>query len=160
LCSKQRYPLAAPLLAHPPYNPNGVIFTRSAASALTAAYPPDSFRASGLPLTEHMGQEPPLALQKRSEDPALQAHALQQEAARTVDVADWVSIPAIGYRRSRALDRPMPRRRNGYMTTRRIAAPWRAEKVSSGHVVQDANGQALGYDRRKRSRRAPREGSD
>src|SRR5258708_3960709 len=31
------------------------------------------------------------------------------------------------------------------MTTRRIAAPWRGEKISGGYVVRDANGKALAY---------------
>jgi hypothetical protein len=31
------------------------------------------------------------------------------------------------------------------MTPRRFPAPWRADKVSGGHVVRDANGQALAY---------------
>ena len=30
-------------------------------------------------------------------------------------------------------------------TTRRLPAPWRAEKIPGGYVVRDANGQALAY---------------
>jgi hypothetical protein len=29
--------------------------------------------------------------------------------------------------------------------TRRFPAPWRADKISGGYVVRDANGQALAY---------------
>jgi hypothetical protein len=29
--------------------------------------------------------------------------------------------------------------------TRRLPAPWRAEKIPGGYVVRDANGQALAY---------------
>jgi hypothetical protein len=31
------------------------------------------------------------------------------------------------------------------MTTRRLPAPWRTEKMPGGYVVRDANGQALAY---------------
>ena len=31
------------------------------------------------------------------------------------------------------------------MTTRRLPAPWHAEKIPGGYVVRDANGQALAY---------------
>jgi hypothetical protein len=31
------------------------------------------------------------------------------------------------------------------MTTRRLPAPWHAEKMPGGYVVRDANGQALAY---------------
>jgi hypothetical protein len=31
------------------------------------------------------------------------------------------------------------------MTTRRLPAPWRVEKMPGGYVVRDANGQALAY---------------
>ena len=31
------------------------------------------------------------------------------------------------------------------MTSRRFPAPWRADKMPSGYVVRDANGQALVY---------------
>ena len=31
------------------------------------------------------------------------------------------------------------------MTTRRLPAPWRAEKMPGGYIVRDANGQALAY---------------
>jgi hypothetical protein len=31
------------------------------------------------------------------------------------------------------------------MTTRRLPAPWRTEKIAGGYVVRDANGQALAY---------------
>jgi hypothetical protein len=31
------------------------------------------------------------------------------------------------------------------MTTRRLSAPWRVEKIPGGYVVRDANGQALAY---------------
>jgi hypothetical protein len=31
------------------------------------------------------------------------------------------------------------------MTTRRLPAPWCAEKMPGGYVVRDANGQALAY---------------
>jgi K+/H+ antiporter YhaU regulatory subunit KhtT len=31
------------------------------------------------------------------------------------------------------------------MTTRRLPAPWRVERSPGGHVVRDANGQALAY---------------
>src|SRR5580700_11921661 len=31
------------------------------------------------------------------------------------------------------------------MTTRRLPAPWRTEKIPRGFVVRDANGQALAY---------------
>jgi hypothetical protein len=33
----------------------------------------------------------------------------------------------------------------GFMTSRRFPAPWRADKMPVGHVVRDANGQALVY---------------
>jgi hypothetical protein len=29
--------------------------------------------------------------------------------------------------------------------TRRLPAPWRAEKIPGGYIVRDANGQALAY---------------
>jgi hypothetical protein len=29
------------------------------------------------------------------------------------------------------------------MTSRRFPAPWRADKITGGYVVRDANGQAL-----------------
>jgi hypothetical protein len=35
--------------------------------------------------------------------------------------------------------------RRKVMTTRRFPAPWRADKIPGGHVVRDANGQALAY---------------
>jgi hypothetical protein len=31
------------------------------------------------------------------------------------------------------------------MTTRRLPAPWHAEKIPGGYVVRDANGQSLAY---------------
>jgi hypothetical protein len=31
------------------------------------------------------------------------------------------------------------------MTTRRFPPPWRSDKMPSGYVVRDANGQALAY---------------
>jgi hypothetical protein len=31
------------------------------------------------------------------------------------------------------------------MTTRRLPAPWTAEKIPGGYLVRDANGQALAY---------------
>jgi K+/H+ antiporter YhaU regulatory subunit KhtT len=31
------------------------------------------------------------------------------------------------------------------VTSRRFPAPWRADKITDGHVVRDANGQALVY---------------
>jgi hypothetical protein len=31
------------------------------------------------------------------------------------------------------------------MTTRRLPAPWRSEKMPGGYIVRDANGQALAY---------------
>jgi hypothetical protein len=31
------------------------------------------------------------------------------------------------------------------VTTRRLPTPWRVEKLPGGHVVRDANGQALAY---------------
>jgi hypothetical protein len=42
-------------------------------------------------------------------------------------------------------DRTAHGAREDRMTTRRLPAPWRAEKMPGGYVVRDANGQALAY---------------
>jgi hypothetical protein len=46
-----------------------------------------------------------------------------------------------------AIPRPAASPSSPQMTSRRFPAPWRADPTPGGHVVRDANGQALAYSR-------------